>query len=306
MSSSRRWSRAEGVTTTVETAAPRSARWRRAGPPYSLLLPGGLWLLVFFVVPMVSMLSVSLQEGSLEQGYELTWRFQTYLDVLGKFDTQFIRSIFYGLMVTGALLLICYPLAYTIAFRGGRWKNVLLFLLIMPFFVSFIIRTLEWKFILADDGFIFGTLKNLGLVGEDFRVLATPFAVIGGLVYNFLPFMALPLYVALERMDRSLLDAAGDLYSSRTSAFLRVTLPLSLPGVFAGSLLTFIPAVGDFINAEILGGINTTMIGNVIQNEFLVSNDYPEAAAISFLLLAGILIGVAVYAKLLGTEELTG
>lgn len=255
---------------------------------------------------MLSMLSVSLQEGSLERGYVLTWRFQTYLDVLGKFDTQFLRSIGYGLIVTGALLVICYPLAYMIAFRGGRWKNALLFLLIMPFFVSFIIRTLEWKFILADDGFLFGTMKGLGLLDQDFRVLATPFAVIGGLVYNFLPFMALPLYVALERMDRSLLDAAGDLYSSRTSAFLRVTLPLSLPGVFAGSLLTFIPAVGDFINADILGGINTTMIGNVIQEEYLVQNDFPEAAAISFLLLAGILIGVAAYARLLGTEELTG
>jgi len=294
------------VATTVEAAEPRAARWRRGRAPYSLLLPGGLWLLVFFVVPMVSMLSVSLQEGSLERGYELTWRLQTYLDVLGKFDTQFVRSILYGLMVTVTLLVICYPLAYTIAFRGGRWKNALLFLLIMPFFVSFIIRTLEWKFILADDGFLFGTMKNFGLIGEDFRVLATPFAVIGGLVYNFLPFMALPLYVALEKMDRSLLDAAGDLYSSRTSAFLRVTLPLSLPGVFAGSLLTFIPSVGDFINAEILGGINTTMIGNVIQQEFLVNNDYPEAAAISFLLLAGILVGVALYAKALGTEELTG
>lgn len=290
----------------TRAAEPRAARWRGSRAPYRMLLPGGLWLLVFFVVPMVSMLSVSLQEGSLERGYELTWRLQTYLDVLGKFDTQFVRSILYGLVVTLALLVICYPLAYTIAFRGGRWKNALLFLLIMPFFVSFIIRTLEWKFILADDGFLFGTMKNFGLLEQDFRVLATPFAVIGGLVYNFLPFMALPLYVALEKLDRSLLDAAGDLYSSRTSAFLRVTLPLSLPGVFAGSLLTFIPAVGDFINAEILGGINTTMIGNVIQQEFLVNNDYPEAAAISFLLLAGILVGVALYAKLLGTEELTG
>jgi len=290
----------------TRAAEPRASRWRGSRAPYGMLLPGGLWLLVFFVVPMVSMLSVSLQEGSLERGYELTWRLQTYLDVLGKFDTQFVRSILYGLIVTVALLVICYPLAYTIAFRGGRWKNALLFLLIMPFFVSFIIRTLEWKFILADDGFLFGTMKNLGLIGEDFRVLATPAAVIGGLVYNFLPFMALPLYVALEKMDRSLLDAAGDLYSSRASAFFRVTLPLSLPGVFAGSLLTFIPAVGDFINADILGGINTTMIGNVIQQEFLVNNDYPEAAAISFLLLAGILIGVAAYARLLGTEELTG
>ncbi|HZD18667.1 MAG TPA: ABC transporter permease [Actinomycetota bacterium] len=270
------------------------------------MLPGTLWLLVFFLIPMVSMLSVSLQEGSLERGYQLTWHFRTYLDVLGKYDVQFIRSIIYGLLATGILLLLGYPVAYTIAFRGGRWKNALLFLVILPFFVSFIIRTLEWKFILADDGIFLGTLKSWGLLGADFRFLATPVAVVGGLVYNFLPFMVLPLYVALEKMDRSLLDAAGDLYSSRVAAFLRVTLPLSLPGVFAGSLLTFIPAVGDFINAEVLGGVNTTMIGNVIQTEFLVNNDYPEAAAISFILLAGILIGVGVYARLLGTEELTG
>jgi len=274
--------------------------------PYWLLLPGGVWLAVFFVVPMVSMASISLQEGSLERGYELTWRFQTYLDVLTKYDTQFIRSLAYGLITTVVLLVVGYPVAYAIAFRGGRWKNVLLFLLILPFFVSFIIRTLEWKFVLADDGILLGTLKDWGVLSAGFRVLATPLAVVGGLVYNFLPFMVLPLYVALEKMDRSLLDAASDLYSSRREAFLRVTLPLSLPGVFAGSLLTFIPAVGDFLNAAVLGGVGTTMIGNVIQTEFLVNNDYPEAAAISFLLLAGILAGVALYARLLGTEELTG
>jgi spermidine/putrescine transport system permease protein len=252
------------------------------------------------------MLSISLQEGSLEQGYRLTWNFGVYPDVLLRNDTQIIRSVIYGLIVTLACLLISYPLAYTIAFRGGRWKNTLLFLVILPFFVSFVIRTLEWKFLLADEGIVIGTLKDSGLVGEGFRVLATPAAVIGGLVYNFLPFMALPLYVALEKMDKSLLDAAGDLYSSRVTAFFKVTFPLSLPGVFAGSLLTFIPSVGDFINAELLGGINTTMIGNVIQTEYLTNNDYPEAAALSFLLMAGILIAVAIYARILGTEELTG
>lgn len=292
------------MSTATATRRRRGHEDTRA--PYWMMLPGGVWLLVFFVVPMVSMLSVSLQEGSLERGYQLTWHVQTYADVLGKFDVQFIRSVIYGLLATGILLVVGYPVAYTIAFRGGRWKNALLFLVILPFFVSFIIRTLEWKFILADDGILLGTLKSWGVIGADFRFLATPVAVVGGLVYNFLPFMVLPLYVALEKMDRSLLDAAGDLYSSRAAAFLRVTLPLSLPGVFAGSLLTFIPAVGDFINAEVLGGINTTMIGNVIQTEFLVNNDYPEAAAISFILLAAILVGVGIYAKMLGTEELTG
>jgi spermidine/putrescine transport system permease protein len=274
--------------------------------PYLLLIPGGIWLLLFYVIPTISMLSVSLQEGSLEQGYRITWNFAVYPEVLARNDTQIIRSVLYGLTTTVATLLIAYPLAYTIAFRGGRWKNALLFLVILPFFVSFIIRTLQWKFVLADQGFLFGTLKDLGILGQGFHVLGENVAVLGGLIYNFLPFMALPLYVALEKMDKSLLDAAGDLYSSRVTAFFRVTFPLSLPGVFAGSLLTFIPAVGDFINAQFLGSPSTTMIGNVIQREFLQNNDYPEAAALSFVLMVGILIGVAIYARALGTEELTG
>lgn len=289
------------------SAADRRRPWLlRIPAPYLLLVPGGLWLLLFYVAPTISMLSISLQEGSLERGFELTWHWQTYLDVFSKFETQLTRSAVYGLIVTAACLLISYPLAYAIAFRGGRWKNALLFLVILPFFVSLLIRTLSWKFILADQGLVVGTLKDLEVVGDAFRVLATPLAVVSGLIYNFLPFMALPLYVALEKTDRSLLDAAGDLYSSRAVAFLKVTLPLSLPGVFAGSLLTFIPAVGDFINAALLGGVNTTMIGNVIQREYLTNTDYPEAAAISFILMAGILLGVALYARLLGTEELTG
>jgi spermidine/putrescine transport system permease protein len=250
-------------------------------------LPGGLWLLLFYVIPTLSMFSVSLQEGSLERGFQITWNFGIYPEVLSSNSVQFIRSLIYGLLATILCLVIAYPLAYTIAFRGGRWKNALLFMVVLQ-------------------GFLLGTLKGLGIVGEDFRVLATPVAVIGGLVYNFLPFMALPLYVSLEKLDRSLLDAAGDLYSNRATAFLRVTLPLSLPGVFAGSLLTFIPAVGDFLNAQLLGGLNTTMIGNVIQREYLTNNDYPEAAALSFVLMAGILVAVTLYARLLGTEELTG
>jgi len=273
---------------------------------YWLLLPGGLWLLLFYVIPTVSMLSISLQEGTLEQGYRLTWNLGIYGEVLLAHDTQILRSLGYGLITTVVCLLIAYPLSYTIAIRGGRWKNVLLFLVILPFFVSFIIRTLSWKFVLADEGIFLGALKSLGVLGEDFRLLGTATAVLGGLIYGFLPFMALPLYVSLEKMDPSLLDAASDLYSSRVSAFLRVTLPLSLPGIFAGTLLTFIPATGDFINAQILGGPNQTMIGNVIQREYLTNNDFPEAAALSFLLMAAILFGIFLYARAIGTEELTG
>jgi len=273
---------------------------------YLLLLPGGVWLLLFYVIPTISMLSVSLQEGSLEQGYRLTWNVGVYGEVLLRNDTQIIRSVLYGFVTTVVTLLIAYPLAYTIAFHGGRFKNALLFLVILPFFVSFIIRTIQWKFVLADEGVILGTLKQFGILGQGFHVLGENVAVMGGLIYNFLPFMALPLYVALEKMDKSLLDAADDLYSSRAVAFFRVTFPLSLPGVFAGSLLTFIPSVGDFINSTYLGSPSTTMIGNVIQREFLQNNDYPEAAALSFLLMAAILVGVALYARLLGTEELTG
>lgn len=284
--------------------APR--RRRRLSVAYWLLLPGGLWLLLFYVIPTLSMLSISLQEGSLEQGYRLTWNFGIYGEVLARNDTQIFRSLGYGLITTIACLLIAYPLSYTIAVRGGRWKNTLLFIVILPFFVSFIIRTLSWKFVVADEGIFLGSLKDIGLIGDDVRLLGTAGAVLGGLIYNFLPFMALPLYVSLEKMDRSLLDAASDLYSSRVSAFLRVTLPLSLPGIFAGTLLTFIPASGDFINAQILGGPHQTMIGNVIQREYLTNNDYPEAAALSFLLMAAILVGVFLYARAIGTEELTG
>jgi spermidine/putrescine transport system permease protein len=252
------------------------------------------------------MFSLSLQEGTFETGYTLTWHWPTYLDALGEHRVQFVRSLWFGGIATILTLAISYPMMYWIAFRGGRYKNLYLLLILLPFFTPFLIRTLEWKFLLADQGIVLGALKDWGIVNESFRLLARPVAVIGGLVYNFLPFMALPLYVALERLDPALLDAAHDLYSNRRQAFLRVTLPLSLPGVFAGTLLTFIPAVGDFINPDLLGGVNETMIGNVIQRELLTDLDFPEGAALSFILMGGILLGVFVYARLLGTEELTG
>ena len=279
---------------------------RRSLVPYVLLAPGITWLVLFYVWPTIQMFFISLQEGSLERGYQLTWHWATYGDVFLRYSTQLVRSVEYGLIVTVACLLIGYPLAYFIAVYGGRWKNVLLFMVILPFFVSFLIRTLMWRLTLADNGFLIGTIKQLGLLPDDFRVLATPLAVLAGLTYSFLPFMTLPLYASLEKMDRSLLEAAQDLYSSRRVAFLKVTLPLSLPGLFAGSLLTFIPSVGDFINAQFLGNPGTTMIGNVIQRRMLVSNDYPEGAALSFMLMAAILVGVAIYARILGSEELTG
>ena len=279
-------------------------RLRRLAP-YLFLVPGGLWLIAFFVVPMIVMASVSLQEGSLGTGYRLTWNFAVYGQVINEYLLQFWRSGVYALSVTLLALLFGYPIAYTIAFRGGRAKNILLLLVILPFFTAFIIRTLSWKLILADNGFVLGTLKSLGLLDQSFHVLASPIAVISGLTYNFLPFMVLPLYVALEKIDPHLIEAANDLYASRLQAFLRVTLPLSMPGVFAGSLLVFIPAVGDFINADILGSRDTTMIGNIIQRLFLNTNAYPEASALGFVVMAVVLVLVAIYARVVGARELT-
>src|SRR3990170_1155778 len=282
--------------------------WLRRHPgiiPYLFLLPGGLWLIVFFVIPLVTMASVSLQEGSLATGYRLTFNFGIFPEAIARWSTQLVRSVEYGLVVTVLAMLIGYPMAYTIAFRGGRYKNILLLLVIMPFFTSFIIRTISWKFILADQGFVLGTLKDLGILDAGFHLLGTPIAVISGITYNYLPFVVLPLYVALERIDVRLIEAANDLYASRLQAFLRVTLPLSISGVFAASLLSFIPAVGDYLNAELLGSRNETMIGNVIQRLYLVNNDYPQASALSLILMLGILVSVFIYRRILRGQELT-
>ena len=284
---------------------PAWLRRHRGLVPYLFLVPGGLWLTLFFVIPLITVASVALQEGSLGTGYRLTFNFGIFADAISRWDVQLLRSLQFGLIVTVLTMLIGYPMAYTIAFRGGRYKNILLLLVIMPFFTSFIIRTISWKFILADQGFVLGTLKELGVVEQSFRLIATPIAVISGITYNFLPFVVLPLYVALERIDPRLIEAATDLYASRLQAFLRVTLPLSISGVFAATLLAFIPAVGDYLNAELLGSRNEVMIGNVIQRLYLVNNDYPQASALSLILMVGILVSVFVYRRILRGQELT-
>lgn len=275
--------------------------------PYLLLLPGGAWLVVFFAVPMGIMLVQSLATGTVDTGFNLTWNFGIYPQVIGEYWDLFLRSVGYALATTLLTLLIGYPMAYTIAFHGGRLKNALLLIVVLPFFVSFVIRTLNWRMILSDNGLVFGTLKDLGLLDPAFHFLATPASVIFGLTYNFLPFMILPLYVAVEKIDRRLIEAATDLFASRRQAFWRVTFPLSLPGVVAGSLLTFIPAVGDFINAQIIGAANpqVIMIGNIIQFKYLIRNDYPAAAALAFVLVAAVMLLVGIYGRAVGTERLT-
>jgi spermidine/putrescine transport system permease protein len=327
----------------------RHRRWA----PYLLLAPGLLWLAVFYAFPAFQMFLASLSVGTIETGFTFTFEVSNYTDSLNRYSDQFIRSILYGLAATIIAFLIAYPLAYTIAFRAGRYRNLMLFLVIAPFFTSFLLRTLSWKIILSDTGIILGPLKDLGIVPEDFRLLATPAAVVAGITYNLLPFMTLPLYVALEKIDKRLVEAAEDLYAGPwrpggtivglvvgaglfgvltwifewpimvgvvlggvsgavigtlfvSQSFLWILLPLSLPGIFAGSLLTFIPAVGDYVNAELLGTPTAQMIGNVIQSRFLKVNDIPTASALSFTLMAMILVAVFIYARMLGTEELTG
>jgi spermidine/putrescine transport system permease protein len=326
---------------------------RRTIAPYVLLAPGLLWLALFFIYPGIQMFLVSLWTGNAESGYDMTFNFGIYPSALGEYWPWILRSIEYGGLATILAFALGFPLAYMIAFRGGAYKNVLLFLVIAPFFTSFLLRTISWKIILADDGPVLGPLKQLGLIDPGFRLLSTPAAVVAGITYNFLPFMTLPLYVALEKIDKRLIEAAEDLYAGPwrpggtiagavlggvlgllvgaimeypvpfftlagallgavigtfliSQAFVRITLPLALPGIFAGSLLTFIPAVGDFINAELLGNPQSQMIGNVIQARYLQVVDYPTASALSFILMAAILIGVLIYSRLLGTEQLTG
>jgi spermidine/putrescine transport system permease protein len=328
-------------------------RRRRGLVPYVLLAPGLLWLLIFFAYPLLEVFLASFWSGSVERGYTFSLsNWTNYPEAIVPVLPQVGRSILYSVAATILTFLIAYPLAYTIAMRGGRAKNLLLFLVVAPFFTSFLLRTLSWKILLGDDGVVFGPLKAVGLLPVDFRVLATPMAVVAGITYNFLPFMTLPIYVALEKVDVRLVEAARDLYAGpmRTrglivgaavggilaaglglafnwplvplvagaavlgaliirvfvsEAFARVTFPLSLPGVFAGSLLTFIPAIGDYVNAEFLGNADSRMLGNVIQNRFLVQNNFPEASALSFILMGGLIVIVAIYTKLLGTEQLT-
>jgi spermidine/putrescine transport system permease protein len=303
---------AHGVAPGPDTGTPAPAARSGRKTPYLLLQPGMLWLAVFFAVPMAFLASTSLQTGSLEQGYVLTWHVQTYVDALQAYWPQFTRSIGYAASATVLGVLIGYPLAYAIAFKAGRWKNVLLVMVIAPFFTSFLIRTLAWQTILTNNGpvvkffqatHLIDLMQFLGLTNND-QLMASKFAVICGLTYNFLPFMTLPLYASLERVDQRLLEAAGDLYASPFTGFRKITLPLSMPGLVAGTLLTFIPACGDYINSKLLGSTNTTMIGQVIDGQFLRVLDYPTAAALSFVLMVTIVVLVAVYVRRAGTEEL--
>lgn len=289
------------MTTAIDVDATGSRT--RSSLPYLLLAPGLVWLLIFFFVPMFTLFLTSLQEGSLQQGYALTWRIANYTEALGEFSSQYLRSFLYAGIATGAALLLGYPLAYFIAFRAGRYKNLFLLLVIMPLLVSFLVRTLAWKIILADQGVIVGALKTIGLLPQNGRVLATATAVIAGITYNYLPYMILPLYASLERVEPRLIEAAQDLYARPFTAFRKITLPLSMPGVVAGTLLLFIPAAGDFVHAQFLGTPSQYMIGNVIESRFLVILDYPTAAALSFVLMATILVLVLVYLRRVDVED---
>jgi spermidine/putrescine transport system permease protein len=282
------------------------ARLKKAGLPYLLLLPGLGFLAIFFVAPLVIMALESLKTGTIDTGFTLTWEFSNYSDALSDYNEQFLRSFEYAGLATLLALLIGYPLAYVIAFRGGKYRNALLLAVIVPFFITYLIRTLSWETILSDSGIVLDVLRGVGIVSENGRVLDTTASVVAGITYNFLPFMILPLYASLERIDGRLLEAGYDLYGRRRDVFLRVTLPLSMPGVVAGTLLTFIPAAGDFINAELLGTPRQFMIGNVIQSRYLEVADYPTAAALSFLLMAFMLIIVLIWARVAGTEALLG
>jgi spermidine/putrescine transport system permease protein len=284
-----------------------SSRQRSKIAPYLMILPALAYLGVFFVVPFFSLARTSLSStgGSVYlPTLTFAWDFGNYFEAFSTYSDQIIRSFTYAGVATVLCLLLAFPLAYVIAFKAGRYKNLILGLVILPFFVTFLIRTIAWKTILADDGFVVSALGSIGLLPDEGRLLSTSYAVIGGLTYNWIIFMILPLYVSLEKIDPRLIEASKDLYSTNRRALGKVILPLAMPGVLAGSMLVFIPAVGDFINADYLGSTQTTMIGNVIQKQFLVVKDYPAAAALSMVLMVIILVGVLLYTRALGTEDL--
>ncbi len=290
------------TTIAQEPELARMAR-RRAMVPYALLLPGIAWLIIFFLIPIIRLVTVSLQSG-IYPNFEFTWQWDNYTKLWTTYGGQVLNSLKFAFAATVICLLLAYPLAYFIAFRGGRWKNFLVVMLLMPFLMPFLLRTLSWKIILADEGFVVGTLKSIGVLGPNATLLATSVAVVAGIAYNFLPFMALPIYVSLEKLDRSLTEASADLYARPSETFRKVTLPLSMPGVVAGTLLTFIPAVGDYVNAALLGSPGDFMIGNVIQSRFLVALDYPVASALSFTLMVAIVVMLVPYVRATGTDDL--
>jgi spermidine/putrescine transport system permease protein len=279
---------------------------KRRGWGWVLLVPGMLWLGFFFLFPTVQLFFTSLYDpsGSFEQGYSMTWHFANYVDAVRDTWDLFARSFLYAGITTLVCLALAYPLAYAIAFKAGRWKHVMLVLVIAPFFTSFLLRTMSWRTILSDQGPVTDFLQTIAILPDDGRLLATPVAVIAGLVYNFMPFMTLPLYASLDKVDHRLIEAAGDLYASPVAGFRKVSLPLSMPGVVSGTLLTFIPASGDYINASLLGTPNEYMVGNRIQSAFLTEHNYPLAASLSLILMAIVVVMVVVYVRRAGTEDL--
>jgi len=275
--------------------------------PYLLLLPGFGFLFTFFILPIINLAQTSTQTkiaGGDTGQYEQTLHFRNYIDAFVSNREQFGRSFLFATISTLLALAIAYPLAYAIAFKAGKYKNLLLVLVVAPFFTSFLLRTIAWKQILGEEGFVVPTLRSLGIISQSTTLTSTSFAVVMGMTYNFLPFMTLPLFASIDRIDPRTLEASGDLYANGFTTFRRVTLPLSMPGVVAGTLLTFIPAAGDYVNASILGDPTTKMIGNVIESRFFKIVDYPTAAALSFTLMAAILILVTLYIRKAGTEEL--
>jgi spermidine/putrescine transport system permease protein len=298
-------SAAANLSVGAPTAGRGEGGGRRGFAGYLLLLPGALWLLLFFVIPTVTLIATSLYDpaGSLQTGYAMTGHWQNYVDAIRDYLPQILRSFLYALTATVVCIILGYPLAYAIAFKAGRWKNLMLVAVIAPFFTSFLVRTLSWQYLLGDNEALVSILRSLQVLGPDGHLLATPFAVVTGLSYNFLPFMVLPLYASLEKVDPRLIEAGADLYAAPFTAFRKITLPLSMPGLVAGTLLTFIPAAGDYINSELLGNPQTRMIGNEIQDLF-GAGDYPTAAALSVALMAAIVLMVFFYVRRAGTEEL--
>ena len=293
----------------IEPAPPasrltRGRRLQRASTPYLLNLPSWAYLIVFFVVPLASVLALAVATGNPEIGYSYTGHVSQFWTAVDTYHVQLVRSFWYGIASTVIALAIAYPVAYWIAFYGGRHKSTYLFLVLLPFFVSFIIRTLAWQFILSDQGLVLGHLKDWGLLSQNFHVLSTSWAVIWGLTYNSLPFYVLPLYVAIERIDRRVVRAANDLYADTPRAFMRVIFPLSAPGVFAGFLLVFVTNVGDYVNQQVLGGTGTYMIGSVIQDSFFTNQDYPMASALSAVLMLILVVAIFLYARAFGAESI--
>lgn len=293
------------VDTAGRRPAPRS-RWGRALAPYLLILPGSGWLALFFLLPIVTLAITSLESGDFINGFNFTWNFANYSQGFSLYATQFLHAVEFGGTATLVALLVSYPAAYWIAFHAGSRKSAYLLAVLLPFFVSFVIRTLSWGVLVSDNGPLFGPLKSAHLLPLDFRVLATPVAVIGGLAYTFFPFMLLPVYASLEKIDRGLVEAAQDLFANRFEVFRRVIFPLSIPGVFAGVLLTGIPAVADYVNQDLLGGVGTTMVGRVIETQFIVSINYPLAAALAFVFMLGLLATLIIYQRIFGTEQIMG